>query len=46
MDQRGLPEQAGARRPAIFGIALILLMYVLPDGIVGGLRRLGRVDAA
>lgn len=28
--------------PAIFGIALILLMYVLPDGLVGGARRLGR----
>jgi branched-chain amino acid transport system permease protein len=27
--------------PAIFGIALILLMFVLPDGIVGGARRLG-----
>jgi branched-chain amino acid transport system permease protein len=26
--------------PAIFGIALILLMYALPDGVVGGLRRL------
>jgi branched-chain amino acid transport system permease protein len=26
--------------PAIFGIGLILLMYVLPDGIVGGGRRL------
>jgi branched-chain amino acid transport system permease protein len=25
--------------PAIFGIGLILLMYVLPDGIVGGGRR-------
>jgi branched-chain amino acid transport system permease protein len=25
--------------PAVFGIALILLMYVLPDGIVGGARR-------
>jgi branched-chain amino acid transport system permease protein len=27
--------------PAIFGIGLILLMYVLPDGIVGGGRRMG-----
>lgn len=27
--------------PAIFGIGLILLMYVLPDGIVGGGRRVG-----
>jgi branched-chain amino acid transport system permease protein len=26
--------------PAIFGIGLILLMYVLPDGIVGGGRRI------
>ena len=26
--------------PAIFGIGLILLMYVLPDGVVGGGRRL------
>jgi branched-chain amino acid transport system permease protein len=26
--------------PALFGLALILLMYVLPDGVVGGLRRL------
>jgi branched-chain amino acid transport system permease protein len=26
--------------PATFGIVLILLMYVLPDGVVGGLRRL------
>jgi branched-chain amino acid transport system permease protein len=25
--------------PAIFGIGLIILMYVLPDGIVGGVRR-------
>ena len=27
--------------PATFGIVLIVLMYVLPDGIVGGGRRLG-----
>jgi branched-chain amino acid transport system permease protein len=26
--------------PAIFGVSLILLMYVLPDGIAGGARRL------
>lgn len=33
--------------PAIFGGTLILLMYVLPDGIVGGLRRLaGRIRRA
>jgi hypothetical protein len=29
--------------PAIFGFALILLMYVLPDGVVGGGRRLLRL---
>jgi len=28
--------------PAIFGVALILLMYVLPDGFVGGAKRFGR----
>jgi branched-chain amino acid transport system permease protein len=28
--------------PALLGIALILLMYVLPDGLVGGSRRLFR----
>jgi branched-chain amino acid transport system permease protein len=28
--------------PAIFGITLIVLLYVLPDGVVGGVRRLGR----
>jgi len=27
--------------PAIFGVTLIVLMYVLPDGFVGGVRRLG-----
>jgi branched-chain amino acid transport system permease protein len=26
--------------PAVFGVTLILFMYVLPDGILGGLRRL------
>lgn len=26
--------------PAIFGVVLILMMYVLPDGLVGGTRRL------
>ena len=26
--------------PAIFGILLIVVMYFLPDGIVGGFRRL------
>lgn len=29
--------------PAIFGIALIVLLYVLPDGVVGGVRRLSRL---
>lgn len=29
--------------PAIFGISLIVLMYVLPDGIIGGFRRLVRL---
>jgi len=29
-----------AASPAIFGILLILFVFVLPDGIVGGLRRL------
>jgi branched-chain amino acid transport system permease protein len=28
--------------PAIFGIILIVLMYVLPEGVVGGARRLWR----
>ena len=32
-------EPAKLLSPAIFGIALIILMYVLPDGIVGGARR-------
>ena len=26
--------------PATFGIVLIVLMFVLPDGVVGGVRRL------
>jgi len=29
--------------PAIFGITLIVVLYVLPDGVVGGARRLSRV---
>jgi ABC-type branched-subunit amino acid transport system permease subunit len=33
------PNRAKLLSPAIFGIALIILMYVLPDGIVGGVRR-------
>ena len=36
------PTQAASVSPAIFGIALIVLMFVLPDGIVGGARRLWR----
>jgi branched-chain amino acid transport system permease protein len=28
--------------PAVFGITLILMMYVLPDGIAGGTKRLYR----
>lgn len=28
--------------PAIFGVGLILLLFVLPDGVVGGARRAGR----
>ncbi|MDZ4825712.1 MAG: branched-chain amino acid ABC transporter permease [Actinomycetota bacterium] len=33
------PPRAKLMSPALFGIALIILMYVLPDGIVGGARR-------
>jgi branched-chain amino acid transport system permease protein len=29
--------------PAVFGITLILMMYVLPDGIAGGAKRLYRL---
>jgi len=36
------PNRAKLLSPALFGIALIILMYVLPDGIVGGSRRLVR----
>lgn len=32
-------ERAKLMSPALFGIALIVLMYVLPDGIVGATRR-------
>lgn len=35
------PDQA-LLSPAIFGVALILLLFALPDGIVGGARRFGR----
>jgi branched-chain amino acid transport system permease protein len=33
------PNRAKLLSPALFGIALIILMYVLPDGIVGGAKR-------
>jgi branched-chain amino acid transport system permease protein len=33
------PNRAKLLSPALFGIALIILMYVLPDGIVGGIKR-------
>jgi branched-chain amino acid transport system permease protein len=36
--ERTLGNPAAA--PAIFGIILILFVYVLPDGVVGGVRRL------
>ena len=40
------PNRAKLLSPAIFGIALILFMYVLPDGILGGAdERLRRLSA-
>lgn len=39
--QDAFPDQA-LLSPAIFGAALIVLLFVLPDGIVGGLRRAWR----
>lgn len=36
----GLIEDEPMLSPAIFGAALIALVYVLPDGVVGGVRRL------
>lgn len=36
------PRRARLASPALFGIALVLAMYVLPDGLVGGSRRLAR----
>jgi branched-chain amino acid transport system permease protein len=33
------PNRAKLLSPALFGVTLIVLMYVLPDGIVGGARR-------
>jgi branched-chain amino acid transport system permease protein len=46
-EQETLNDVLGAERaklfsPALFGIALIIAMYVLPDGIIGGGRRLVR----
>jgi hypothetical protein len=35
-------QRAELASPALFGIALIVCMYVLPDGIIGGARRLMR----
>ena len=32
--------------PTVLGVALILIVYVLPEGVVGGYRRLGWVRAA
>jgi branched-chain amino acid transport system permease protein len=39
--QDSFPDQP-LLSPAIFGIGLILVLFVLPDGVVGGLRRLAR----
>lgn len=39
--QDAFPDQA-LLSPAIFGVTLIVLLFVLPDGIVGGARRVGR----
>jgi branched-chain amino acid transport system permease protein len=36
----GLIEGKEILSPALFGAALILIMYVLPEGLVGGVRRL------
>jgi branched-chain amino acid transport system permease protein len=39
----GIPDWVSQRKvltPALFGIVLILLMYGLPDGLVGGTRRI------
>jgi len=33
------PNRAKLLSPALFGITLIILMFFLPDGIVGGVRR-------
>ncbi|MGQ0825959.1 MAG: branched-chain amino acid ABC transporter permease [Actinomycetota bacterium] len=36
------PQRAKLFSPALFGIVLVIAMYVLPDGLVGGTRRLMR----
>jgi branched-chain amino acid transport system permease protein len=36
----GLIEGKEILSPALFGAALIVIVYVLPDGVVGGIRRL------
>lgn len=36
----GLIEDKPMLSPALFGAALILIVYVMPDGVVGGARRL------
>jgi branched-chain amino acid transport system permease protein len=35
-------RRARLASPALFGIALIVLMYAMPDGLAGGARRLAR----
>jgi branched-chain amino acid transport system permease protein len=35
-----LIEDKAILSPALFGAALIVIMYVMPDGVVGGVRRL------
>ncbi len=37
---RGIIANKPVLSPAIFGVVLILCMYVLPDGVVGGARRI------
>jgi branched-chain amino acid transport system permease protein len=40
----GLSSSAGSNIPvAAYGVVLIAVMLVFPDGIQGGLRRLGRL---
>ena len=38
----GLEERTAQLAPAILGALLIVITYVMPDGVVGGLRRLSR----